>query len=120
LLLGLAANVLVNLLLLPAYGLHGCVVAAACGACVCLIAVLACNRRHGMATDRGVWLAALAPAALGWGPWAALAACGLIAVTCLRSELMLTNEEREQLTKLARDLLGRIMPLVRRRAAAGS
>jgi O-antigen/teichoic acid export membrane protein len=121
LLLGLAANVLLNLLLLPVYGLHGCVVAAACGAFVCLAAVLAFNRRHGMATDRGVWLAALAPAALGLGPWAAMIACGGIVFACLRSELILVQAERTQLKSFALELLERIMPFLRRRrAAAGS
>jgi O-antigen/teichoic acid export membrane protein len=121
LLLGLAANVLLNLVLLPPYGLHGCVVAAACGACVCLAAVLAVNRRHGMTTDRGAWLAALAPAALGLGPWPAMFVGGVIVLACFRGELILAHAERAQLQAFAWDLLGRFMPRVRRqRAAAGN
>lgn len=121
LILGLATNVLCNLALLPSYGLRGCVISAAAGACVCLITMLVLNRRHGMAVDRGVWILAASPVALGLGVWTAVTACLLVAAACVGSEFIITGAEREELKNFAAGLLHKIEPFVRRRrAAAGS
>jgi PST family polysaccharide transporter len=121
LMLGVGVNVLVNLALLPSYGLPGCVVAAACGACVCLVTVLGLNRRHGMGVERGTWMLVLAPAALGFGVWPAIIASAAAVATCLGSGLLLSGHERDELKKFAIDLLVKLLPLFRRsRAAAGN
>jgi O-antigen/teichoic acid export membrane protein len=115
---GLATSVLLNLALLPPYGLEGCVVAAAVGACVCLMAVLGLNRRHGMAVDRGTWLVAIAPAALGFGAWPAIIAAATAALVSIGSNLILNAHERGELKAFALDLLAKAHPAWHRTRAA--
>jgi O-antigen/teichoic acid export membrane protein len=114
LVLGLTATVLLNLALLPFYGLYGCVLAAAGGAAICLIAVLALNRRHGMGVDRGAWLLACSPVALGLGTWPALVACGIIIALSLSSNWILSAAERYQLKSFALDSMNKWLPSLRR------
>jgi O-antigen/teichoic acid export membrane protein len=120
LVLGLAANVAFNLLLLPAYGLYGCAMAAAAGAAVCLFSVLLLNRRHGMAVDAGVWRVALAPLALGLGVWPAIIGCGLIAIVSLRSQVIFNAAERAELKAFVGELLAKVRPFLRRKPAVGN
>jgi O-antigen/teichoic acid export membrane protein len=121
LVLGLAANVVLNLALLPSYGLYGCVLAAASGAGVCLVAVLALNRRHGMGVERGVWLLALAPIALGLGAWPAVVVCGIVVAASLGSDSIFSLAERNELKQFAVASLGKAAPLLRRvRPAPGA
>jgi polysaccharide transporter, PST family len=117
--LGLAANVLLNLLLLPAFGLYGCVLAAAGGALICLLVVLGLNRRHGMTIDRGVWLLAVSPAALGLGPWPAVIATAALATFSLASNALLTEPERRQLWAFLIETLSKFLPLRLRTAISG-
>jgi hypothetical protein len=84
------------------------------GACVCLVAVLVLNRRHGMAVDRGVWLLAVAPLTLGLGMWPALFASVVIAAACVASNLILTAAERHELKTFARNSLSKVLPYLRR------
>jgi O-antigen/teichoic acid export membrane protein len=119
LLLGLAANVVFNLALLPALGLYGCAISAAMAAFVCLAVVLTLNRRHGMAVDRGVWPLTLAPLLLGMGAWPAIAGIMAVAAACLSSNALLTVAERAELKTLLADLLGKVRPFLQRRAIAG-
>jgi PST family polysaccharide transporter len=120
LVLGLAANVICNLALLPAYALYGCAVSAAVGTSVCLIGVLVLNRRHGMAVDRGVWWMTLAPVLLGFGTLPAITACVVVAALCLISNSILTRAERLELKTFLLDLLRKFQPILRRRRAAVS
>jgi O-antigen/teichoic acid export membrane protein len=120
LVLGLAANVAFNLLLLPAYGLYGCAVSAATGAAVCLVSVLVLNRRHGMEVDAGVWRVALAPLALGLGVWPAIVGCGLLAVAGVRSQTIFNASERAELRAFLADLLGEVRPLMPWRRTGGN
>jgi O-antigen/teichoic acid export membrane protein len=114
LILGLAVNVLFNLLLLPGFGLYGCVVSSTLAAGTCLFAVLWLNRLHGMAVDRGTWLAGIAPMTLGFGPLASIAACALLALLSWTSDLVLTADERAQLKSLAASTIERLLPVYRR------
>ena len=82
--LGLVANVLLNFALLPAYGLHGAVLATAISTLLCLMVVLLLSRRHGMRVDAGTWLLALSPVAIGFGAVAATAVCSVLAVAAAR------------------------------------
>ncbi len=110
LVLGLVVNVLLNLALLPTLGLYGCALSTAGGACACLGAILALNQRHGMHVDRGAWLLALAPLALGLGAWPAALACGLIGAACLGSNLIFTANERHDLKTFALSFLTKALP----------
>ena len=116
---GLVANVLLNLMLLPAFGLYGCVLAAAGGALICLVAVLELNRRHGMTIDRGVWLLAISPAALGLGTWPAVTVAVALATLALASNTLLSASERRQLWTFAVETVGRFLPLRLRAATSG-
>jgi O-antigen/teichoic acid export membrane protein len=116
--LGLAANVLLNLLLLPGYGLQGAVVATAAATALCLATTLALSRMHGMPLDAGTWLLAIAPAALGLGPWPAAAACVVVGVVTLGTSLVLTADEGRTLKECVLDALRLFArPLARRRRA---
>lgn len=121
LIIGLSVNVLLNLFLLPMYGLFGAVLATAISTCLCLVVVLELNRRHGMDVDRGTWLLSLAPAALGFGLWASVTATAVILIVCLASPWLLKMEEQRDLKKFAVDSVAKVMPAVRRwRAPAAS
>lgn len=111
--LGLIANVLLNLLLVPAYGLYGAVLATGAATCLCLLSVLEISRWHGMQVDRGTWILSLAPAALGLGLWPALAACGAIAALSTSGKTLFTDAERRDLTTFAVDGARRVLTAVR-------
>jgi O-antigen/teichoic acid export membrane protein len=117
LMLGLIANIALNLLLLPSYGLYGCVLSTACGAYLCLAAVLWLNRRNGMAVDRGVWLLTLTPLALGLGAWPAIAACTVVAAFGVGTDLLFTTAERHELKHFGVELLSKSLPWLRRPSA---
>jgi polysaccharide transporter, PST family len=112
--MGLVANVLLNLALLPTLGLYGCALSTAGGACICLVAVLMLNRRYGMVVDRGVWLLTFAPLALGLGTWPAALACAIVVAVCVGSNLILTAAERDELKTFALNSLGKVLPYLRR------
>jgi polysaccharide transporter, PST family len=118
--LGLVVNVVLNLALLPTLGLYGCVLAAAGGALACLLTVLELNRRHGMTVDRGVWLLAVSPAALGLGAWPAVLSAIALTVAALTSNTLLTETERRQLWTFVSGSLAKFLPLHRLRAAISS
>ncbi|MCA9259518.1 MAG: polysaccharide biosynthesis C-terminal domain-containing protein [Planctomycetales bacterium] len=98
---GLGLNVVLNLALLPVWGLYGAVFATAVSTLTCVVAVLALGRAHGLQLNGGVAYALALPFALSGGP--ALAAAALVATVGLafRSDRLLTTHEREQLASLA-------------------
>jgi PST family polysaccharide transporter len=116
--LGLVANVLLNLVLLPRYGLHGAVLATAVSTVLCLATVLSLSRRHGMQLDTGTWILALSPAAIGFGVWPAIAACGALAGAAVTTNLVFTADERRELAACCRDALFAVVPFLNRRGAA--
>jgi O-antigen/teichoic acid export membrane protein len=118
--LGLTTNIVLNLALLPVYGLYGCVISMACGAYLCLATVLLLNRRHGMAVDRGVWLLTLAPLALGLGVLPAVAACTAVAILSVASNMLFSPAERQTLKHFALELLAKWLPRLRTIKAPGS
>lgn len=113
LMLGLAANVALNIALLPTLGLYGCALSTAAGACTCLAGNLYLNQLHGMHIDRGSWLLAVAPLSLGLGTWPAAAVCAAIVGASLGTNLLLTATERRDLKALLAGWLGRFMPALR-------
>jgi O-antigen/teichoic acid export membrane protein len=112
--LGLTTNIVLNLALLPTFGLYGCVISTACGAYFCLATVLLLNRRHGMTVDRGVWLLTLAPLALGLGVWPAVLACGIVSALSIGSNLLFTSAERHELKHFANELASKSLIRLRR------
>lgn len=115
--LGLIVNVILNLILLPTYGLHGAVLATALSTVLCLVTVLELSRRHGMQIDFGTWILALAPTAIGFGTWPAVCACGALALASVSTHLIFTVDERRELTACIRDAFHTFVPFLHRRRA---
>ena len=66
-LFGLIANVVLNWLLVPLWGLHGAVVATTVGNAIALTLALAISQRQGLKFDPAVWLVAVLPVTLIFG-----------------------------------------------------
>lgn len=110
LLLGLLLNVGLNLLLLPAWGLHGAVWATAVANLVAMLLVLFFSNLAGMRVDRGTWLLTLAPVSLGGGLPIALAMLFILAVAVCGSDALLSPAEKRQLLAGLRRHLARPAP----------
>jgi O-antigen/teichoic acid export membrane protein len=106
--LGLGLNVVLNLLLLPVWGLLGAVVATAVSTSICLAAILLLSRRHGMTLDHGTWLVVIAPLALSQGTHTAAATLGVMAVAAAGTSLIFTARERVQLRALLFEYLAKL------------
>lgn len=103
--LGLLLNVLLNLMMVPAYGLWGAVVATAVATLLGLAAQLWVNRMLGMRLHLGTLLLSLAPLALGWG-WLAGLAATVTAAFAFR--LLLTDHEIKLGERMAARLFRRV------------
>jgi PST family polysaccharide transporter len=90
LLIGLIANVGLNLWLLPLYGLPGAVTATAISNGFTLLVILYFNRRQGM-------LLVLAPVALTAGPWIALATLLTLTIVAWRTSWLLNDDQRGEI-----------------------
>ena len=83
--IGLIANVVFNMLLIPSYGLWGAVAATSIGNLFGLVLLFLANQRFGCRPDFGCWMAVLLPlllllpevyAAVGFGTFAIFSAMG--------------------------------------------
>jgi len=97
LLVGLAANVGLNLLLLPRLGLLGAVMATTAANMVALALVLAFNYRLGFRIDRGTWVALALPPLVVLGPWTALVLLVAVAFEAILRDRLLSTEEKQHL-----------------------
>ncbi len=120
LLVGLVANVLLNCLLLPVWGLLGAVLATTVANGVALAGILAFNRRCGMRIHSGTWLAMLLPILLGFGALPATVVLAVLGVTAWYTDWWFDADEKSQLTRLIIQYLEKIRPLIRlpKRASA--
>jgi O-antigen/teichoic acid export membrane protein len=92
--IGLVANILLNLLLLPIWGLMGAVLATTISTGLALGLLYRLNRHEGMELKSGLlWLSA-APAALGGGAWLGAAVLIVILVAAPFSKTLFTADER--------------------------
>jgi len=114
LVLGLGLNILLNLLLLPLWGLFGAVAATGISTLACLTAILWLSRRHGMKVDRGTWLLVAAPLTLIAGPSIAVGTLLVLLVATLGTTLVLTLAERAQLRDLLIHSLAKLKPWLKR------
>jgi PST family polysaccharide transporter len=115
---GLVLNVLLNLLLLPFWGLFGAVVATAVSTSICLATILLLSQRHGMKLDRGTWLVSIAPLALSQGATTATATLVVMTIAALGTSLVFTPPERVQLRALLGTYLDKLRPVLRRKTAS--
>lgn len=94
---GLAANILLNIVLIPLWGLYGAVLATTLSTGLTLGLLYWLNHREGMEIHAGlVWLT-FAPIALGGGPWLGGAALLIILISAPFSRWLFTTEERAML-----------------------
>lgn len=106
---GLLVNVGLNFVLLPSYGLFGAVLATGISTALCLITVMGLSWTHGLALDRGTWLLAAAPIALGFGLVPALATCAVIIAAAVTGNLVLTPDERRDLRTCLGDAIQAVL-----------
>ncbi len=117
---GLGVNVLLNLVLLPIWGLFGAVLATAISTIVCLLVTLVLNRLAGMQISTGTWLVGLAPAALGFGAAVSAIVLLLLVLCCFATNLIFRKEERVEIQRLFIETLSKWFPVVGRRLTASS
>jgi polysaccharide transporter, PST family len=96
---GLAVNIVLNLALIPSWGLLGAVVATTTSTALAIAVLYGINRSAGMELQRGlVWLT-IAPATLCGGAWCGTAMLLAIAVALPFSRSLITQPERELLAE---------------------
>ena len=106
--IGLATNILLNLVLLPIWGLYGAVLATTLSTGLALGLLYWLNHREGMELHRGLlWLSA-APIALGGGAWLGAAVLVTILVAAPFSRTLFTADERAMLGGYLRHQLDKI------------
>lgn len=101
----LGCNIVLNLLLLPLFGLHGAAFATATANAVLLASMLGLSRRLGMTVDPGTWLVCLAPLLLLLGPWPAAATVLLLVWLAMWGQWLFGEEEKQQLLDLVLRLI---------------
>lgn len=94
---GLGVNIVLNLVLVPIWGLPGAVLATAISTILCLITLHVLNGRYGMTVDRGTWLISLLPISLGFGVLPSIGCLLLILVLARVSNRVFDSEENEQI-----------------------
>lgn len=100
--IGLLINVILNLFMIPTWGLHGAVIATGIATIICLAIILLLSYRHGMKLDSGTWLICAMPISLAWGiAPAIIALIGVTALTFLSNSVFDTYERRQMLVFLA-------------------
>ncbi|MHC4404352.1 MAG: lipopolysaccharide biosynthesis protein [Planctomycetota bacterium] len=103
LVIGLAANVGLNLLLLPILGLLGAVLATVAANLVALVVLAAFNHRLGFRLDRGAWVVLFLPLVLSLGPWMASALLAAVVAAAIGTDRLLSPEERRGIKEQATD-----------------
>ena len=99
----LVVNILMNLILIPSFGLQGAVVATACGSATLVAFVLAMNHRFGCRADIGIWFCAALPLLLLLSKALAVVAIAAVGLACLSTNLILNDEEKSDLLNKIRE-----------------
>jgi len=107
--IGLAVNVILNLLLLPSYGLFGAVWATAISKFVVLVTTFLFARSLGMRIHQGTWFITLLPLAICLGTTAALAVVLVTALAVVGTNAILSSAEKQQLLDLAKPHMNRLL-----------
>ncbi len=120
LLVGLLANVGLNLLLLPRLHLLGAVLATTAANLVALVLICAFNHKLGFRMDAGT-RAVLAVPLLYWlGPWVTAAFLAAILLEAFHSDRLLSRDEKQQILQTLADYWQRFQDLrVAIRSAGG-
>ncbi len=112
--IGLAVNILLNLVLLPIWGLYGAVLATTLSTGLALGLLYWINHREGMELHRGLLWLSLAPIALGGGAWLGAAVLVAILVAAPFSRTLFTADERAMLGGYLRQQLDSVIAFLMR------
>lgn len=104
---GLVINVLIDLALIPTWGLLGAVVGTTVSTGVAIAVLYWINSLSGMQLQRGMIVFTIAPVFLCGGAWCGAAALLLIIVAMPFSRALVTTDERTELTQLLHKLTTR-------------
>lgn len=104
---GLLINAAITWLSLPAAGLSGVALGAACGSLATVAVMLWLDRRLGLQLESGTLLVVLLPATLAGGLWTAALGLLAVAVASLASDRILLPADRDKLARLGRRFLRR-------------
>lgn len=99
-LLGLGGNVLLNLLLLPWFGLTGVVLATTAANGIALAMTLWLNRCSGMRVEAGTYWACAAPLVLGFGLVPGVSVCCVLVTAIFLTNQLLNRPEKQYLLEL--------------------
>lgn len=105
---GLAANVALNLLLVPRFALFGAVWATVAANFLALMLIYWFSRLNGLRLHSGVWIVSALPLTFALGPIVAALVLAVVAWLIVSSNLVLTAEEKRQLIGYAADSLRRL------------
>ncbi len=112
---GLLFNIVLNLVLIPSFGLDGAVWATAVSNIVCLALLLFFNQRLGFHNDRGIYIAVLAPLALLLPMSLALIILINLAWFGYRRGWIFTADETKQLNEFLAKLSNRLPAILKSR-----
>jgi O-antigen/teichoic acid export membrane protein len=108
---GLVANVGLNLLLLPRFGLLGAVLATTIANLLTLVLILCLSHRMGFPIHWGTCVSATIPMTFWLGPWASLAALLVVLFFAISTDKLLHADEKQQLLSAWRDAYMKIRAL---------
>ncbi len=118
--LAASVTILLNLLLLPIWGLLGAVVATGLSTLLCLLLTMILNRRVGMHSANGTWLAILAPASLALGSVSAVVTLMVLIPSASLTRIISNDNEREEIKETALKIISKLpFPANRRWSTAG-
>ena len=98
--LGLVVNIVINLMLIPHFGLHGAVWARAAANLLTLGLIYRFNAWLGMRIEKSLLIVSLLPLALSFGPWAALAALLAITYAIIGTNQIFSQSEKQRLLRV--------------------
>jgi PST family polysaccharide transporter len=113
--MGLAANILLNILLIPSMGLSGAVLATTCGNLLTIILMLTLNHFCGCRTDVGIWLVAIIPLVLLLSPWIASIGVAVAGLLGCFTPWIFSDDEKTEILSICNSCQSKI-----RRAIGGS
>ena len=105
-------NVVLNLILLPIWGLMGAVVATTVANFLALAVMCLLNHTMGFKLDVGAFMILVVPILILFGPWVSLGALALISLASIFSTWIFSQEEREVMIDTVRTYQSRIKGVV--------
>lgn len=106
--LGLGANIGLNLILLPRFGLPGAVAATTTANAAALMTLLWFSQRRGLRLHRGTMVVLALPASLMLGTWAAAVGVFLLLLFTWRTDWVLDRREKATVAEYIRGLAERL------------